>query len=360
MKKLARCGPNRPGESHRRTVAWHVLLRVDCVGNGNAFVIPSTAVMFDGDKASCFVVAGGQIARVPIEIRLPTCRRRSAFRIVWRRGRGAENPTTLHEGQRRRRSIKALASLALRHFTSCLFIPLSHRAKKVKRRTETGPEQNFSFLPGLASDFYDARKVCSYLKRRDCWQSSDGIDLLKSTADRHARRSLAISGCSALDMALVASTKTESETHTPELMRPEELPKPPLAGANEMPSRANAGANTDATLPATPQAEATQPMSGNCSRVYPIDLPTALHLANARNPLVAYTREQVQQSYAKLERANVLWLPSIRPGAGYNHHDGSIQQVDGHQIETSRNDFYSGLGASTFAGGAPNCSWRVG
>ena len=24
-----------------------------------------------------------------------------------------------------------------------------------------------------------------------------------------------------------------------------------------------------------------------------------------------------------------------------------------HQIETSRNDFYSGLGASTFAGGAP-------
>ena len=112
-------------------------------------------------------------------------------------------------------------------------------------------------------------------------------------------------------------------------------------------------ANAVPTLPATPQAEVTQSMPGTCSRVYPIDLPTALHLANARNPLVAYTREQVQQSYAKLERANVLWLPSIRAGAGYNHHDGSIQQVDGHQIETSRNDFYSGLGASTFAGGAP-------
>ena len=36
-----------------------------------------------------------------------------------------------------------------------------------------------------------------------------------------------------------------------------------------------------------------------------------------------------------------------------NHHDGSIQQVAGKQIDTSRNDFFSGLGASTYGVGSP-------
>ena len=68
---------------------------------------------------------------------------------------------------------------------------------------------------------------------------------------------------------------------------------------------------------------------------------------------MAFTREQVRQAYARLEKADVLWLPSIRAGAGFNHHDGAIQDINGNQIEASRNDLYSGLGGSTYAGGAP-------
>ena len=67
----------------------------------DALVIPSTAVMFDGDKASCFVVAGGQIARVPIEIGLRT--RADVEVLSGLYGEEAvvpKNPTTLHEGQR--------------------------------------------------------------------------------------------------------------------------------------------------------------------------------------------------------------------------------------------------------------------
>jgi outer membrane protein TolC len=165
---------------------------------------------------------------------------------------------------------------------------------------------------------------------------------------------LALAGCSALDMTLAASAKIDSETHVPEPSRPEELAAPPPNGPNTPGSELNAGSTAVAPLlPPPPKANETQSDSENCGGIHPVDLPTALRLADARNPVVAFTREQLQQAYAKLQRADVLWLPSIRAGAGYNHHDGSIQQVDGQQIDTSRNDFYGGLGASTFAGGAP-------
>jgi len=119
--------------------------------------------------------------------------------------------------------------------------------------------------------------------------------------------------------------------------RPEEVAKPPA----ETPP-----------LPAPVTSEG-QSADAGASAPKPIDLPTALQLADARNPLVAFTRERIQQAYAQLERADVLWLPSVRTGVGYNHHDGAIQTVEGDQIITSRNGLYSGLGASTFAGGGP-------
>ncbi len=100
----------------------------------------------------------------------------------------------------------------------------------------------------------------------------------------------------------------------------------------------------------TTDIEAYQEEPGAAS---PIDLPTALHLADARNPLVANVREQVRQAYARLERAEVLWLPSLRAGASFNRHGGAIQDVAGAQFPTSRGAFYSGLGAGGFGAGSP-------
>lgn len=153
-----------------------------------------------------------------------------------------------------------------------------------------------------------------------------------------------------MDMSLAIAPGVDLPSHPVELRQPEELPKP----SGVRPSNADTLAATDVPLlPPSAKPNEEQKFNEDRGEVRPIDLPTALHLADARNPLVGYTREQVRQAYAKLERADVLWLPSIRAGAGYNHHDGSIQDVDGTQIDTSRNAFYSGLGASTFAGGAP-------
>jgi outer membrane protein TolC len=89
------------------------------------------------------------------------------------------------------------------------------------------------------------------------------------------------------------------------------------------------------------------------ANVRPIDLPTVLQLAEARSPVVAFTREQVRQSYARLERANTLWLPAIRGGVGFNRHEGAIQDVAGPQVDASRGAFYTGLGASTYGNGSP-------
>jgi outer membrane protein TolC len=85
----------------------------------------------------------------------------------------------------------------------------------------------------------------------------------------------------------------------------------------------------------------------------PIDLATALRLANAGNLQVAFAREQVRQALARADRAGVLWLPSIRGGVGFNNHEGAIQQVAGGQIDTSRGAVYFGLGASGYGNGSP-------
>jgi outer membrane protein TolC len=106
-------------------------------------------------------------------------------------------------------------------------------------------------------------------------------------------------------------------------------------------------------LPPPAPAGASGAFHEEQGRRRPIDLPTALRLADARNPFVAYTREQVRQAYARLERADALWLPSIRAGANFNRHEGAIQDVAGAQFPTSRGAFYGGLGAGGFGAGSP-------
>ena len=99
--------------------------------------------------------------------------------------------------------------------------------------------------------------------------------------------------------------------------------------------------------PPTPPSEPAKPAS------LPIDLPTALRLANADNLQVAVAREQIRQALARVAAANVLWLPSIRTGVNYDRHDGSIQAIQGNQFNTSRSAVYAGLGAGTYGAGPP-------
>jgi outer membrane protein TolC len=85
----------------------------------------------------------------------------------------------------------------------------------------------------------------------------------------------------------------------------------------------------------------------------PIDLSSALAIAAGDNPQVAFAQQRVAEAFAQLRSAQILWVPSIRAGANYNKHEGTIQDVAGNIIETSRGSVYTGFGAQAVGAGSP-------
>lgn len=78
---------------------------------------------------------------------------------------------------------------------------------------------------------------------------------------------------------------------------------------------------------------------------YPINLPATLKLAGADNLQIAFAAERVQQAIAQSDAADVLWIPSIRAGLGYNNHAGQIQDTKGDVINVNRSSLFLGGGA---------------
>src|SRR5437660_12005575 len=77
----------------------------------------------------------------------------------------------------------------------------------------------------------------------------------------------------------------------------------------------------------------------------PIDLPTALRLADASNPTVAVARARVAEAYARLRQADLFWLPNLTTGGTYQRHDGRIQDTPGNILTVSRQSLFVGAGA---------------
>jgi outer membrane protein TolC len=84
---------------------------------------------------------------------------------------------------------------------------------------------------------------------------------------------------------------------------------------------------------------------------YPIDLATALALAGGNNLQIAFAAERVQAAMARVDKADVLWVPSLSGGLIYNNHAGRIQATEGRVVEASRNSLFVGAGAGI--GSAP-------
>jgi outer membrane protein TolC len=82
-----------------------------------------------------------------------------------------------------------------------------------------------------------------------------------------------------------------------------------------------------------------------------LNLPTALSLVGGQHPAVGYAQWRVQQAYAQLDRARVLWLPSIQAGFSFDRHDGNYQASDGSIVDVNRNSFQYGLGAGAVGAG---------
>jgi outer membrane protein TolC len=90
-------------------------------------------------------------------------------------------------------------------------------------------------------------------------------------------------------------------------------------------------------LPKVPEATAT-------GSPLPISLSAALSLTQA-NPLdIQIAEERVRVATARLQQANVLWLPNLNLGFDYFRHDGQIQDIVGTVFTTSRSTVLVGGG----------------
>lgn len=80
-------------------------------------------------------------------------------------------------------------------------------------------------------------------------------------------------------------------------------------------------------------------------RPLPINLATALRLSADRPLVVAAAQASALVAQAELERANVLWVPTLNTGFNYYRHDGGIQNLTTGQLATvSSNFLYAGGG----------------
>jgi outer membrane protein TolC len=77
----------------------------------------------------------------------------------------------------------------------------------------------------------------------------------------------------------------------------------------------------------------------------PINLATALRLADARPLVVQAAQVSVAIDLARLARAEILWLPTVYAGADYQRHDGAMQGTSGSFDVNSRNQLLLGVGA---------------
>jgi outer membrane protein TolC len=104
-----------------------------------------------------------------------------------------------------------------------------------------------------------------------------------------------------------------------------------------------------ATLP--PPIPLSQPVSVDVrapweSQVMPIDLPTALRLAQTSNLDVARARQVVAGASAQFDRARYMALPNIVYGSTFVDHTGHLQQSSGDIINRDRTSLWVGGGPS--------------
>jgi outer membrane protein TolC len=132
-------------------------------------------------------------------------------------------------------------------------------------------------------------------------------------------------------------------------------PVPPsLAPPGAFPATSGGGQNVPALPPALPTAGANPLATGLTLQPapleptdlrFPINLATAMRLADARPLIVAAAQASVWVAEAELTRAKVLWIPTLNIGFDYLRHDGGGPDFNkGIMTAPSVNFFYGGVG----------------
>ena len=97
--------------------------------------------------------------------------------------------------------------------------------------------------------------------------------------------------------------------------------------------------------PETMQAIISTPVIPPPVQEYPIDLTTALRLAEVENPRIAEARQRIGEALAVLQGARVLLLPSLNVGTNFHGHSGDLQRSSGAILKLDQESLYFGGGA---------------
>lgn len=97
-----------------------------------------------------------------------------------------------------------------------------------------------------------------------------------------------------------------------------------------------------APIPAAGQDFPALPTYVPASQTLPIDLPTALRLAEVNNPTIALALRQVDEAALVQHQADILWIPDLRSGPDYNRYDGRLQNSNGTIATVSKQNLLLG------------------
>jgi outer membrane protein TolC len=132
---------------------------------------------------------------------------------------------------------------------------------------------------------------------------------------------------------------------------------PPVVAYGKGADRGNGVAPTEGQEVVSPPVlsgpQQLQGRAGPVENQEVISFPKVLALVVGQNPQVAFTNEQINEAFAQVRGAKVLWLPSIQAGINYQNHDGPLQNSDGTITSASRSALEAGLGMYAVGGGAP-------
>lgn len=172
-----------------------------------------------------------------------------------------------------------------------------------------------------------------------------------------------VSGCASTDdpAFLPPNTKQPKLAAARDAAQSQPRANPPIKSCR--PVKSSSVANVSATVLADerPSEDAvTEPLaipdpleSFDDRPIYPLSFSDALAQAGGNNPRVHFAQGRIQAAYARLEAAQVLWLPTIRAGSSYSQHEGVLQPAPGRIDEVDRFATYQGFGTRAIGSGPP-------
>jgi outer membrane protein TolC len=100
-------------------------------------------------------------------------------------------------------------------------------------------------------------------------------------------------------------------------------------------------------------AAISSPVIPPAEHEYPIDLTTALRLAEVENPMIAEARQRIGAALAVQQGARALLLPTLNVGTNYHAHSGNLQRSSGRILNLNEQSLYFGGGSGAIAASTP-------